>query len=207
MKNNVGIVLLNYNTPEDVIKCVESIRDKTKVLYKIYIVDNNSRDNSYEIFKSKYSLDEDILLMKSVVNNGFSAGNNIGIKKAIADGYNYICLVNADIILDNDAISILINKMNANSKIRIATPSILTPNTMEDTQFARNKLTYKNYLGEKTFLKKSKKFVTKYPRMIKESYFESDFYFYGMTYGCFYIIKSEILEKINYLDEDVFLFN
>lgn len=28
-----------------------------------------------------------------------------------------------------------------------------------------------------------------------------------MIYGCFYIIKSEILERINYLDEDVFLFN
>lgn len=132
MKNNVGIVLLNYNIFEDVIKCVESIRDKIKVLYKIYIVDNNLRDNFYEIFKLKYSLDKDILLMKFVVNDGFFVGNNIGIKKVIVDGYNYICLVNVDIILDNDVISILISKMNVNNKIGIVVFSILILNIMED---------------------------------------------------------------------------
>lgn len=207
MKNKVGIVILNYNTPKDVINCIDSIYEKTECSYKIYIVDNNSTDDSYKIFTERYSNFGEVEILVSNSNRGFSAGNNIGIKKAIYDGCKYICLVNADILLDNDAISILLDKLESNSDVGIVAPSVLTPNTLEETQFARRKLTFKNYLGEKTLLKKNKRYVKRYPRIIKENIFETDFKFFGMTYGCFYLLKSETLIQIDMLDEDVFLFN
>lgn len=203
----IGIIVLNYNTPDDVFNCVDSIWEKTKTEYKIYLVDNNSTDNSFDLFLEKYE-HSNITLLKSNQNNGFSAGNNIGIKKAIEDGCEYICLINADIVLVEDTISILELKLRDNQNIGIVAPSVFSPDSQQETQFARNKLTFGNFLAEKSFLKRFKGFVKKYPRyQVVNKSFDSDYIFFGMTYGCIYLLKSNFLVKTGYLDESVFLFN
>jgi len=204
----VGIVLLNYNTPEDVATCVDSIREKTEIEYKIYIVDNASKDSSYEIFTEKYANDDDIILMRSDVNGGFSAGNNIGIKRAIEDKCKYICLINADILLINDAIKVLCEKMDADETIGVSAPLIEVPNQDVEAQFARNKLTVGNYMAEKTFFGRFKRFARKHPRyQVENSDFTEDYKFFGMTYGCMYIARADFFEKTGMLDDSVFLFN
>lgn len=204
----VGIIVLNFNTPGDVLNCVESIKDKTKTEYKIYVVDNCSTDNSVEIFNGKFASDDSVTILTSDQNRGFSAGNNIGIKRAICDGCDILCVTNSDILLINDAISILEDKLKSDPTIGVAAPSIHSPNSDEECQFARNKLTYANFVSEKSFLKHSKSFCKKHPRYQKvDSEFESDYKFYGMTYGCFYVATAEYFIKSDYLDEDVFLFN
>lgn len=204
----VGIIVLNFNTPNDVLSCINSIKDKTKTIYKIYVVDNCSSDDSLKIFSEKFVSDDQVTILKSNQNNGFSAGNNIGIKRAISDGCDIICVTNSDILLINDAISILEDKLKNDSSIGVATPSIHSPNSDEESQFARNKLTYANFVSEKSFLRHFKSFSKKHPRYQKvDCEFESDYKFYGMTYGCFYVTTSEFFIKSDYLDEDVFLFN
>ena len=47
----VGIIILNYNTYKDVFCCVENIEKNTHIDYKIYIVDNNSKNDSVEKIK------------------------------------------------------------------------------------------------------------------------------------------------------------
>lgn len=204
----VGVIVLNFNTADDAIKCVESVKSVTETSYRIYVVDNCSTDNSYQVLSNAFSKDSNIVLIRADKNNGFSAGNNIGIKHAISDGCEYICLINADIVLLNDAISILESKIADNKEIGVSAPSIFSPNSFVETQFARNKLTYCNFLAEKTILSKSKRFCKKHPRYkVENQTFKQDFIFYGMTYGCMYLIKSNFLQQTNYLDESVFLFN
>lgn len=204
----VGIVILNFNTADDVISCVRSIKEKTATEYKIYIVDNGSTDGSYEKLFNIFSDDADIDLTRSDVNGGFSAGNNIGIKRAVKDGCEYICIINADILLINDAITVLENKLKENADLGVATPSIASPDSDEESQFARYKLTFENFLAEKTFLRNCKRFCKKYPRYAKsEEKFDEDYVFFGMTYGCMYIVRADFLVKADYLDEAVFLFN
>ena len=204
----VGVVLLNYNTPQDVLRCVEHIRKQTSCAYKIYLVDNASTDNSWEQFRKEFAGDAGVELFLSECNNGFSAGNNIGIRKAIEDGCEYICVINADVILLNDAITVLAEKMEADTTIGVAAPVIATPNVSGESQYARNKLTFGAYLSEKTPLGKIAAFRNKYPRyQILEQEFTKDYKFFGMTYGCMYVARSSYLSKTGLLDEDVFLFN
>lgn len=204
----VGIIILNFNTPDDVLNCVKSIKEKTKTEYRIYVVDNCSTDDSFNIFNREFKDDEKITLLKSENNNGFSAGNNIGIKRAIGEGCDYICVTNSDILLDNDAVTILENKLKHDPTVGVATPSIHSPNSDVECQFARNKLDYGNFVSEKTFLKHFKSFCKKYPRYQKvDCEFEGDYKFFGMTYGCFYVAQSQFFIDTDYLDEDVFLFN
>ena len=204
----VGIVILNYNTPGDVITCVNSISEKTQAEKTIYIVDNNSTDNSKEVLTENFSDREGIILILHNENKGFSAGNNVGIKRALEDGCEYICVCNADILLENDAILIIRDFMEKNKDVGVAAPSINLPDTELDGQVARLKLTMSNYLAEKSFLKKIKNFTKKHPRYLSvNKHFESDFVFYGMPSGCFYLATREFFLKTGLLDEDVFLFN
>jgi glycosyltransferase involved in cell wall biosynthesis len=52
---DVSIVIINYNTCELTISCIESIKKITKGLYyEIIVVDNNSIDNSVETIKKVF---------------------------------------------------------------------------------------------------------------------------------------------------------
>lgn len=204
----VGVIVLNFNTADDVIKCVGSIRQFTKTAYQLYIVDNCSTDNSYEVLLENFKDSQGVVLLKSEANDGFSAGNNIGIKRAIEDGCSSICLINADIVLLNDAITILEDKLNSSQGVGVVAPSIASPNSDEEAQFARNKLTFGNFLSEKTFFGKFKSFEKKHPRyQVEGKKFEGDYAFFGMTYGCMYLVALPFFEKTGLLDDVVFLFN
>lgn len=77
------IIMLNYNGTEDTINCIQSLK---KHLPKgspceIVVVDNASLEHNYRDLQT--SLDQDVTLLKSEVNAGFAAGNNIGISYAL----------------------------------------------------------------------------------------------------------------------------
>ena len=66
--------MVNYKNYKDTIKCLDSLK---KVMYQnlsIIVVDNNSKDDSFEILK-EYE-DDRIIVMESGFNGGFAFGNN-----------------------------------------------------------------------------------------------------------------------------------
>lgn len=73
-------IILNYNSSDDSIKCAEYLLKQKKNIY-ITIVDNCSTDDSKKKLKL-FSQKKDIIFLENKQNNGFSAGNNIGLKKA-----------------------------------------------------------------------------------------------------------------------------
>ena len=47
---DVSIIIVNYNTSELTLDCIDSIRAYTSgITYEIIVVDNNSTDNTYEV--------------------------------------------------------------------------------------------------------------------------------------------------------------
>lgn len=84
----VAIILVNYNGYEDTIQCMESFCGVDNGQYTIYVVDNGSSNDSYEIINNycEHVTDRKIKLIRSSENLGFSGGNNIGICKALDDG-------------------------------------------------------------------------------------------------------------------------
>ncbi|MDD3999771.1 MAG: glycosyltransferase, partial [Bacilli bacterium] len=81
----VGIIILNYNSAEDTIKCIASIEKFTKISYKIYIVEGASKDNSFNILSDFFSGNNKIKIIQTKYNGGYSYGNNLGVKMAIKD--------------------------------------------------------------------------------------------------------------------------
>jgi hypothetical protein len=77
----VCIIIVNFNGRELLANCLASIKKNTLYKnYKVIIVDNASKDNSIKMIKSKFKW---VKLITNKKNEGFSRGNNIGIKYAL----------------------------------------------------------------------------------------------------------------------------
>lgn len=105
MKIDVSVIIINYNTKEITLQCINSVFQYTKsVSFEIILVDNNSTDGSRDFF----SKDSRITYIYNPVNSGFGIANNIGYQYAKGE---YIFLLNSDTLLLNDAISIFYSKI------------------------------------------------------------------------------------------------
>lgn len=93
-----AVVLLNYKKAEDTILCVRSIK-KCKDQPYIIVVDNGSSAECIAELKASCS---GIDLVEAGGNIGFSAGNNLGIKKALRLGAKVVHILNNDTEVDEN---------------------------------------------------------------------------------------------------------
>lgn len=108
----VGIVILNYKTPDLVVDCLRSLQDQIEPGIEVVVVDNASDDGSVE--KIEAAIDAHRWgswgkVLSSPVNGGFAAGNNLGIRAIDADAY---ILLNSDTIVLPGSIAELLRAMD-----------------------------------------------------------------------------------------------
>ena len=90
----VGIVILNYNNWKDTEECVRSILEKElRTDYQIYLVDNASPAQPSEEQK-RFLREAGAVQIRSEENRGYSAGNNLGIRRALDDGCSAVLISN-----------------------------------------------------------------------------------------------------------------
>jgi GT2 family glycosyltransferase len=95
---DVSVIIVNYNTKQITLDCINSIFEKTvDVDFEVILVDNNSTDGSREVFDS----DSRIKYLYLNENLGFGKANNYGIERAVGE---YVFCLNSDTILLNNAI-------------------------------------------------------------------------------------------------------
>lgn len=99
----LGIVIANWNGEKLIDKCLSSLQNQLYKDFKIYIIDNNSKDNSINIIKN-YKKTLNIDLEELDYNSGFAPANNIGITKAINDGCEYILTLNNDVEVPKESL-------------------------------------------------------------------------------------------------------
>lgn len=122
MKNpKVFIVILNFNSFMDTKECLQSLKCIDYDNYEIIVVDNCSVDDSLKNLKMEFP---EYKIMKTDRNIGYANGNNIAIKYALANGCEYVCVLNNDVVVEKDFLSKIINVMQSQSQIGIAGPCI-----------------------------------------------------------------------------------
>lgn len=102
----VGVVLVNYRGIADCCHCVESIRKSTYTNVNIYIVNNDTAEESRKELNER--LGEFATIINAGRNDGFGAANNIGFDAAIADGCTYLMALNNDTVIDSGMIGVLV---------------------------------------------------------------------------------------------------
>lgn len=117
----VAFVILNYNNSQDTVECIESVQKIDYKNFEIILIDNDSTDDSVDILSSKFP---EITLIQTGINLGYAGGNNVGIKKAIDSKADYICVLNNDVVVDTNFLTILIDSIKKNPDIGIIGPRI-----------------------------------------------------------------------------------
>jgi len=81
----ITAVVLSWNGREDTLTCLESLADVETV-----VVDNGSADGSPEAIEEHFP---EVELIRAGVNLGFAAGCNVGIRRALDRGTDWVVLV------------------------------------------------------------------------------------------------------------------
>lgn len=196
----LAIAIINYSQPQKTIDCINSIFKTVKSNYKIYLLDNASADNSFEILYNEYKNNSHVDCFKSDVNTGYARGNNLCIEKAKADGCEYILISNNDIIYDNNTIDTLLKDIKNTDYLAIA-PSLKSPNGSHQQNIKKSAPNFKKYMLSETYLhnfdKKGKYQNTYIAKNLEEVYWIS---------GAVFIADMKKFEDIGFFDKNTFLY-
>lgn len=99
----LGIVIANWNGQKLIDKCLESLAQQTFKDFRVYIIDNDSKDDSKKVI-AKHGKVLNIKLTEMDYNSGFAPANNIGINQAIEDGCDYVLTLNNDVEVPSDSL-------------------------------------------------------------------------------------------------------
>jgi GT2 family glycosyltransferase len=113
----VVCVVVTHNGSPWVEQCLTSVTANDHQTHVI-VVDNASTDHTLEIVSSVPNVE----IVRLDENKGFGAANNIGIRRGLQVGADYILLLNQDAWLLPDTIDILAKQMQKNPAIGIASP-------------------------------------------------------------------------------------
>lgn len=105
----VHIILVNWNGYDDTVECVASCLQLDYAAYKTVIVDNGSGDGSGERLRSLYDGEARVEVVLAGENLGFAGGNNLGIRRALDAGADYVWLLNNDTVVAPDALAALVS--------------------------------------------------------------------------------------------------
>ncbi len=186
----ISIVVLNWNNYADTKECLTSLSQVTDPDVEIILVDNGSQDGSGERLKSEFP---QVKLIANKENLGFTGGNNVGIKYALAQGRKYILLLNNDTVVEPDFLSKLLKSAQADPQVGVLSPKIMFFDQPQKIWFVGGSF--------RSFLKKP---YHPYYGELDNGQNENRPTETGWVSGCCMLVKSEVFTKIGLLDEDYF---
>lgn len=100
----VSIIIITWKGMKWIEKCLNSIR-QSNYPATVFLIDNNSPDETPDFIEQNFP---EVRITRSNQNLGFGKANNIAIKQALSEGYDYFFLLNQDAYLHPDTIENLI---------------------------------------------------------------------------------------------------
>lgn len=120
---DLSIVILNWNARDYLRACLRSLEGyQPQISLETIVVDNQSTlDDSAEMVRREFP---GVVLIENGQNSGFSAGNNIGWKRASG---RHVLFLNPDTIVEHGALETLVAKLDSDTKIGVVGPRMTYP--------------------------------------------------------------------------------
>ncbi|WP_411964472.1 glycosyltransferase family 2 protein [Haloferax sp. YSMS24] len=115
-------IILNWNDYENTKRCIQSVHNIDSV--DTLLVDNNSTNSSSQRIEREFP---DISAIHREENGGFAKGMNTGIRYAKKENYEYVWLLNNDVVVTDCNPQQIVEKMRENGA-GAASPVVTTPN-------------------------------------------------------------------------------
>jgi GT2 family glycosyltransferase len=119
--SSVFVVVLTWNGKADTIECLRSLARITDPEISVILVDNGSNDGTAEAVREEYP---GIELIETGENLGYTGGNNVGIRRALDRGAEYVLILNNDTLVDPGFVRELLAVAARSERIGFVSPKI-----------------------------------------------------------------------------------
>ena len=99
----IAAVIVTYNRLTLLKECIEAVRNQTRKLDEIIVINNSSTDGT-----SEWLEEQNDLTVITQENSGSAGGQYTGIKTAYEKGYDWIWCLDADVVADVSALENLL---------------------------------------------------------------------------------------------------
>ncbi|MCX6031993.1 MAG: glycosyltransferase family 2 protein [Chloroflexi bacterium] len=118
----VAIVVLNWRKPAETLACLASLEQLSYHSAQVIVVDNGSDDNSVALIRQHYPY---VRVLETDANLGYAGGNNVGIRHALNQGAEYICILNNDVLVAPGFLEpLLAAAVGEDGTLAIASPAV-----------------------------------------------------------------------------------
>ena len=135
----VLVIIVTFNGMQWIDRCLGSVRCSSIPLDAV-VIDNGSTDGSCEHMEAEYP---EVRLIRSRENLGFGAANNIGLRMAVEQNYDYVYLLNQDAWIEENTVASILAAWD--TEYAIISPLQKAADGCLDANFSRK---CRRYLGE-----------------------------------------------------------
>lgn len=186
---NVGIVISNYNGWQDTVQCLESLQKQTYRDFEIILLDDASTNDSVQQLQKH--LTENTVFLPQEANSGFAAVNNVGMRRALADGCDWVLLLNNDTVVAPDFLETLLRETPAGA---VSCPKMLFLDPPDEIWFAGGELD--RATGKVKHLGGHEKDGPAFAEKKQVSF---------ITFCCV-LLPRQVVEEVGFLDETLFMY-
>lgn len=191
---SVLIVILNYGTYDLTINMVQELHTKLDYNnYEIMVIDNCSPNESAKVLEEASARMHYIFYANSR-NAGYAAGNNIGIRYGIKNGFKYSWILNNDVDLrEKNVLSEMVRLAESEEFIGCVGPKIYNFDESICPPYCLRPTLWSMTLG----IFHDKRYRRKNIEVLREVY---------RVYGCCMLLKNKAMEDADCFDERTFLY-
>ncbi len=137
----IAVAILNWNGQDLLRQFLPSVIQHSKDLARIYVIDNNSGDQSREILKAEFP---EVTVVELPANYGYAGGYNKGLDYI---DERYAVLLNSDVEVTQNWLSPLLKRFEQNTKLGALQPKIKDLKNREYFEYAGAAGGYMDNLG------------------------------------------------------------
>lgn len=195
----IDIVIINWNSGNYLRKCIASIfsTPNTDYLNNVFIIDNNSSDNSLELIDPNNK----IKIIRNKENRGFAKASNQGFLLSKAP---YVLLLNPDTQLLKTTLKDCIAFMEKYPQIDILGCRLLNDRGETSPSCARFPTPLKLFMDSIGFSKVLPRVFS--PAILMSDWDHKSSRFVDQVMGAFMFMRRSIFEKFGYFDERFFVY-
>ena len=116
----VFTIVLNWNGLTDTRECLNSLRSADYPANRVVAIDNGSEADEASAIEAEFG--DFVEVIRNPENLGFAGGMNIGIKRALAAGAEYVLLLNNDVTVDPSFLTAMVEAAGRHANLAAACP-------------------------------------------------------------------------------------
>jgi GT2 family glycosyltransferase len=194
MPPSVLVVSLNWNGWRETLTSVYSVLELNYPNLHVLVIDNKSTDDSLEHRRTIH--DDRVEILELPENLGCSGGRNEGLKRALAENFQYVWLLDNDAAVEGkDVLTSLVALAESDPKIGLVSPRIAEPGKEGPLTYCGGICSMDPVIlmDDTSDPEEARRWAVKYPNA-------------GLVYGTALLVKSSAIRLIGMLDESLFAY-